>query len=226
MLVIEDAVGFICHYAVVSNGVLDQDVLVPAMTKLQARVGGKIERASFDRGFHTPENQQGLAAIVAHPCIPKKGHTSGRQQQEDATVEFRQARQRHPGMESAIGALQAGNGQERAAIEQTRLRALRGLGDPGPQSAGIRQAALRARQREVRVGQIETQEAGRLKGRRVSPHPKREERTHQASDTAPTKTSLSAASARRQSRCNRVPASNGRGDRSTKNAHFRTGTSH
>jgi transposase, IS5 family len=113
VLVIEDAVGFICHYAVVANGVLDQDVMVPAMTALQKRVRGKIQRASFDRAFHTPENQERLAKIVAHPCIPKKGQTSGRKQQEEATVEFRQARQSHPGIESAIGALQAGNGQER-----------------------------------------------------------------------------------------------------------------
>ena len=113
VLVIEDAVGFICHYAVVANGVLDQDVLVPAMTALQQRVGGKIERASFDRAFHTPANQEKLAALVAHPCIPKKGRESGRNQLEGASVEFRQARQRHPGIESAIGALQAGNGQER-----------------------------------------------------------------------------------------------------------------
>jgi IS5 family transposase len=113
VLVIEDAVGFICHYAVVANGVLDQDVLVPAMTALQQRVGGKIERASFDRAFHTPDNQEQLATIVAHPCIAKKGRLSRRKQKEEATVEFRQARQSHPGIESAIGALQAGNGQER-----------------------------------------------------------------------------------------------------------------
>jgi transposase, IS5 family len=113
VLVIEDVVGFICHYAVVANGVLDQDTLVPAMTELQARVGGKIEQASFDRGFHTPANQKELATIVAHPCIPKKGQIGGRQQQQEATVEFRQARQRHPGIESAIGALQSGNGQAR-----------------------------------------------------------------------------------------------------------------
>jgi transposase, IS5 family len=113
VLVIEDAAGFICHYAVVADGVLDQDVLVPAMTELQERAGGKIKRASFDRGFHTPDNQKRLATIVAHPCLPKKGKISGRQQQQEATVEFRQARQNHPGVESAIGALQSGNGQER-----------------------------------------------------------------------------------------------------------------
>lgn len=113
VLLIEDAVGFICHYAVVANSVLDQDVLVPAITTLQERVGGKIERASFDRAFHTPDNQEKLAALVEHPCIAKKGQVAGRQQEEEGTVEFRQARQSHPGIESAIGAMQAGNGQER-----------------------------------------------------------------------------------------------------------------
>ena len=113
VLVIEDAVGFICDYRIVANGVLDQDVLAPAMTQLQERVGGKVKRASFDRAFHTPENQERLAEIVDHPCIPKKGKDSGRKQQEESTVEFRQARQNHPGIESAIGALQSGNGQER-----------------------------------------------------------------------------------------------------------------
>jgi transposase, IS5 family len=120
VLVIEDAAGFICHYQVVANGVLDQDVLVPAMTRLQKRVGRKIERASFDRAFHTPENQEKLAALVEHPCIPMKGRKQGPQQQEEASVAFRQARQSHPGVESAIGALQAGNGQERCR-DQSKL---------------------------------------------------------------------------------------------------------
>jgi IS5 family transposase len=120
VLVIEDAVGFICHYAVVGRGVLDQDLVIPAMKKLQQRLGGKIERASFDRSFHTPENQEQLATIVRHPCIPRKGEASGRQQQQEASVAFRQARQNHPGVESAIGALQSGNGLERSRDRSER----------------------------------------------------------------------------------------------------------
>jgi len=120
VLVIEDAAGFICHYQVVARGVLDQDLVVPAMTKLQKRLGGNIERASFDRGFHTPENQEKLAEIVRHPCIAKKGQQAGRQQQEEASVEFREARQNHPGVESAINALQSGNGQERCRDRSER----------------------------------------------------------------------------------------------------------
>lgn len=113
VLVVEDAAGFIVHYEVMGKGVLDQDRVVPVMTKLQKQFNNKIKRASFDRAFHTPANQEKLAEIVTHPCIPKKGQALGRQQQEEATVEFRQARQNHPGVESAIGALQSGNGQER-----------------------------------------------------------------------------------------------------------------
>ena len=120
VLVIEDAVGFIVHYEVMGKGVLDQDRVVPVMTKLQKRFGGKIKSASFDRAFHTPDNQEKLAQIVTHPCIPKKGQALGRQQQEEATVEFRQARQNHPGVESAIGALQSGNGQERCRDKSQR----------------------------------------------------------------------------------------------------------
>jgi transposase, IS5 family len=120
VLVIEDAAGFICHYEVVANGVLDQALVVPVMTKLQQRVGGKIQRASFDRAFHTPDNQEKLAEIVAQPCIPEKGQKRGRKQQEEATVAFRQARQNHPGVESAIGALQAGNGQKRCRDKSKR----------------------------------------------------------------------------------------------------------
>jgi IS5 family transposase len=113
VLVIEDAVGFICDYQVVGKGVLDQDLVVPVMRKLQKRLGGKIERASFDRSFHTPENQEQLAEIVGTPCIASKGQEKGRKQQKEGTVAFRKARQNHPGVESVIGAVQAGNGLER-----------------------------------------------------------------------------------------------------------------
>jgi IS5 family transposase len=113
VLVIEDAAGFVIDYRVVDKGVLDQDLLAPVMRQLQERFAGQIRSASFDRAFHTPANQQELAKIVACPCIPCKGQEKGRQQQEEATVSFRKARQRHPGVESAVGALQAGNGQKR-----------------------------------------------------------------------------------------------------------------
>jgi IS5 family transposase len=113
VLVVEDAVGFVVEYRVVDNGVLDQDLVVPVMRELQERFGGKIKSASFDRAFHTPENQKDLAEIVRTPCIAAKGQEKGRQQQKEGTVAFRKARQHHAGIESAVGALQAGNGLKR-----------------------------------------------------------------------------------------------------------------
>jgi transposase, IS5 family len=120
VLVVEDAVGFVVDYRVVANGVLDQDLVVPVMKKLQERFDGKIKSASFDRAFHTPENRQALAEIVATPCIASKGEEKGRQQQKEGTPAFRQARQRHPGVESAIGSLQAGNGLKRCRDRSKR----------------------------------------------------------------------------------------------------------
>jgi IS5 family transposase len=120
VLVIEDAVGFVVEHRVVGNGVLDQDLVVPVMRQLQERCGGKIKSASFDRAFHTPENQRELAEIVRTPCIACKGQEKGRQQQKEGTVAFRKARQNHPGVESGIGALQSGNGLKRCRDKSKR----------------------------------------------------------------------------------------------------------
>ena len=113
VLVIEDAAGFVIAYSVLGKGVLDQDVVVPEMRRLQERFAGKIKSASFDRSFHTPQNQQDLGVIVGTPCIVAKGQEKGRQQQQEGSIAFRKARQRHSGVESAIGALQSGNGLKR-----------------------------------------------------------------------------------------------------------------
>jgi len=113
VLLYEDGAGFITHCHLLPRDGDDRSVVVEQTRKLQKRLGGRIERASFDRGFHSPENQRDLATIVAHPCLPMPGATQAVQQEQDATLEFRQARQRHPGVESVINALQAGNGLQR-----------------------------------------------------------------------------------------------------------------
>jgi transposase, IS5 family len=113
ILVLEDTVGFVVHYEVLGKGVLDKDAGVPALKQAQEKVGGKIQSVSFDRSFHTPANQKVLAELVAHPCVPMRGAKQGAQQQASASVEFRAGRRHHPGVESAIHALQAGNGLER-----------------------------------------------------------------------------------------------------------------
>jgi len=113
VLVYEDAVGFLTHYHLLPRGAADRDVVVEQTRIVQDRLNGRIKRASFDRGFHSPENQTALAEIIAHPCLPKPGAKQSAAQDANATLHFRQARQSHSGIESAIGALQSGNGLQR-----------------------------------------------------------------------------------------------------------------
>jgi len=110
LLVYEDGAGFITHAYLLPRDADDRDVVVDQTRRVQERLGGRIRRASFDRGFHSPENQRRLAEIIAHPCLPMPGRHQAAEQAEAASIQFRQARQRHPGVESAIAALQSGNG--------------------------------------------------------------------------------------------------------------------
>jgi transposase, IS5 family len=113
VMIYEDAAGFIVHHHVLSRQATDVSVVVGQTRITQERLGGRIEEASFDRGFHSPENQIELAKIISHPCLPKPGAKQAVAQAASATVQFRAARQRHPGIESAVGALQSGNGLKR-----------------------------------------------------------------------------------------------------------------
>ena len=110
VMVCEDAAGFISHHYVMPREVQDQDVAVEQTRIMQERLQKRVEEISFDRGFHSPANQTGLVEIVNNVCLPKPGSKQSVEQLELASVKFHQAKQRHPGIESAIGALQSGNG--------------------------------------------------------------------------------------------------------------------
>jgi transposase, IS5 family len=113
VLIYEDGAGFITHAHLLPRDKSDQEVVVEQTRQAQQRHRNRIRRASFDRGFHSPENQEQLATIIKHPCLPMPGANQAAEQERTASVEFRAARQSHPGVESAIGALQSGNGLER-----------------------------------------------------------------------------------------------------------------
>ena len=112
-LIYEDAAGFITHSYVLGRDELERDTIIPQTKFVKKLLKGKLKGVSFDRGCHSPENQRCLAALLEEPCLPKPGIKQAAEQELAATVSFRQARQRHPGVESAIGALQSGNGLER-----------------------------------------------------------------------------------------------------------------
>lgn len=112
-MIYEDGAGFITHHYLLKRDEQDADVAVPQTKIVQQRLQGAMEEISFDRGFHSQENEKQLKKIVAEPCLPKRGVNEYAEQMNSASVKFRAARKRHPGGESAIGALQAGNGSKR-----------------------------------------------------------------------------------------------------------------
>jgi len=114
VLIFEDRAGFVVHHHLLPREAQDQDVAVEQTGILQKRVDNKIEDLSFDCGFHSPENQKELQSIIPHPCLPKTGSHQAAEQMEKANVRFRQARKHHAGVESAIGAMQSGNGLKRS----------------------------------------------------------------------------------------------------------------
>lgn len=113
VLVFEDAAGYIVKSVVMKRDQCDSGVAIEATKAVQKLFGNKVERLSFDRGFHSPKNQKELSEIIPHLCLPKPGAKQSVVQLANADDEFLQAQQNHPGVESAIGALQSGNGMER-----------------------------------------------------------------------------------------------------------------
>jgi len=113
-LVFEDGAGFISHYHLMDREACDADVIVEQTREAQRRHGGAIKSASFDRGFYSPENEEGLLSIVDEPCLAPRHPQQYAERLANGSVEFRRLRQHHPGIESAIGALQSGNGLKRS----------------------------------------------------------------------------------------------------------------
>ena len=113
VLVYEDGAGFISRYHLMARDASDASVVCEQTKIAQERHNHAIEEASFDRGFYSKENEEELTEIIDGLCLPPCHRNQYTECMKEASIEFRKARQRHPGIESAIGALQSGNGLER-----------------------------------------------------------------------------------------------------------------
>lgn len=113
VLVFEDAAGIIVRGVLMDRDENDKDVAVRETKSLQESFNNKVQRLSFDRGLHSPENQAELSKLVTDLCLPKPGAKQAVVQQSEASEEFLAAQQNHAGVESTIGALQSGNAMKR-----------------------------------------------------------------------------------------------------------------
>ncbi len=102
--VVKDQHGFILHYRVMED---ESDVLiaVPIIRETKERFEN-FTSCSFDKGFHSPDNQKKLAEILETVVLPRKGKLSAGNREIENAEEFRETRRKHSAVESSINALE------------------------------------------------------------------------------------------------------------------------
>lgn len=102
--VVEDQYRFILNHRVLRK-TEDVEAAVPLIKETQQKYG-KLVSASFDTGFHSPENQTALGKIVPRVVLPKKGKLSAEEMKRESEPQFVRLRKQHASVESAINALE------------------------------------------------------------------------------------------------------------------------
>ena len=108
--ILEDQYQFILHHQVMEK-TQDVDVAV-SMIKATQKQFPSLSVCSFDKGFHSPANQNDLANYLEEVILPKKGKLSAADKNKEHAPYFRKARRQHSAVESAINALEH-NGLDR-----------------------------------------------------------------------------------------------------------------
>ena len=102
--ILEDQYQFILHQKVMekqSDDQVAQEMVIEAKKRYP-----KLNACSFDKGFHSPENQAVLKELLELAVLPRKGKLSKQAQKEEQAQEFVKARRAHSAVESAINALE------------------------------------------------------------------------------------------------------------------------
>jgi hypothetical protein len=102
--IIEDQHQFILHHRVMEK---EQDVHVAVeMIEACKKKFPTLSSCSFDRGFHSPENQTQLAELLDEVVLPKKGKIKEADKALTQTESYRSKKKQHSAVESAINGLE------------------------------------------------------------------------------------------------------------------------
>ena len=102
--VLEDQYRFILHHQVMEKKTDDQ-VAVSMVEEAKKRFPD-LKMCSFDKGFHSPENQAALTELLEMVALPRKGKLSQQARAIEQSNAFIKARRNHAAVESAINALE------------------------------------------------------------------------------------------------------------------------
>ena len=104
MCIMEDNHGFILHHRVMEKET-DDKIALEMVNATQVNFPS-FNACSFDKGFHSLENQRQLKDKLKQVVLPKKGRLSSADKVREYDEEFVQAKKKHSAVESAINALQ------------------------------------------------------------------------------------------------------------------------
>lgn len=102
--ILEDQYQFLLHHQVMQQQT-DEQVTVAMVTQAKRRFP-KLNVCSFDKGFHSKENQIALKESLKLVVMPKKGKLSQQAREEEQAPAFVKARRAHSAVESAINGLE------------------------------------------------------------------------------------------------------------------------
>ncbi len=100
----EDQYQFILYHQVMQNKT-DEQVAISMVDETQKRFPN-FKVNSFDKGFHSSNNQKALSEKLEFLILPRKGKLSKNARAVESSKEFRKARHKHSAVESAINALE------------------------------------------------------------------------------------------------------------------------
>jgi IS5 family transposase len=117
--IVEDQHQFLLHHRVARQQT-DEKLAIELTRETKQRFPD-LAGISFDKGYHTPENQRALPEIVSQVTLPKKGRRNASEQQREQCPEFQRQRRQHSAVESAI------NGLEQGGLDRCRDQGIEGF---------------------------------------------------------------------------------------------------
>ena len=102
--ILEDQYQFILHHKVMEQ-LSDDQVSVEMVTQAKKRFPS-LAVCSFDKGFHSKDNQEALKGTLELVVLPRKGKLSRQAKEIESAPEFVRARRAHSAVESAINGLE------------------------------------------------------------------------------------------------------------------------
>ena len=102
--VLEDHHQFILNHRVMVKET-DVDVAVSMVTEAK-KYFSQLSSCSFDKGFHSKDNQTALSAQLDVVALKRKGKRSNKIKEIESSEDFKKAQYKHTAVESAINALE------------------------------------------------------------------------------------------------------------------------